>query len=505
MQTSLIHKLFYQPMKGAMPDVDPIMVPDDAATTLINFVRDGNTIRIRDGVELFGTCQTGTSTERISGIFRLSNEDIDTILAVVTDNAIYKYDVQTNSFVSLMPPGMSLSGNDIAQPQARVFFKEDGSRLIFVNGVDTPKILDRNANTIRDMLGSPPEAECIAVSANRVLLSQGYTIYVSAFNDCDAGYQTEQIVVLADTPGKIMLMLERGNLSTIIFKEDAIYECIATGGPYPFEFRLKTANTVGLASSNSVVPLPDGNILFLGRDGSVYLYDGVNIQFVSSAARAYLASKLDRSKMFRAFGYWDLQLNAAVFFGPDPVDGYCKNGVALTFPEFYVFPLLLPFTVTVGTSIFVPSSPVWEDFDVPWGPDSAWESIGGDYIRTLFGTQDSKIFTATSATDDGQPIYAEIVTKALPLADSTPFITVAGTELFISGGPATVKAQLYATDYGESELLYEEGPLPAAGAGPLSLGMRASCRTGYIRFVINAQGPLKYRGASIALAPRGQR
>lgn len=505
MQTSQLHKLFYQPMRGAMPDIDPMVVPDDAATMLINFVRDGNVIRVRDGLELFGHTQSGASTERISGIFRLSNEDIDTILAVVTDMAIYKYDDNTSTFQSLMPTGVTLNGNDIAQPQARVFFKENGTRLIFVNGVDTPKVLDPNATTVRDLLGSPPNAECIAVSANRVLLSQGYTIYVSSFNECDAGYQTEQLVVLADTPGKIMLMLERGNLTTLIFKEDAIYECVATGGPYPFEFRLRTANTVGLASSNSVVPLPDGNFLFLGRDGSVYLYDGVNIQFISSAARAYLASKLDRSKMYRSFAYWDLNLNAAVFFGPDPADGYCKNGVILTYPDFYVFPVALPFPVTVGTSIFVPQSPVWEDFDIPWGPDSAWETIGGDYIRTMFGTQAGDVFAATGVTDNNQPVHAEIVTKALPFADNVPFITVSGAELFISGGPANVTAQLYTTDYGEAELLYDEGPLPLIGSGPMALGFRASCRSGYVRFLIDSTGPVKYRGAAVSLAPRGQR
>lgn len=506
METSNLHVLFSQPIRGGRFDLDPLLVPDDSAYRIINFIRDGSTIRSRDGIVQAYTIQD-QSPSRVSAIFRVANEDVGPMLIAVTDRGIHKYDEATDTFLSLMPQGVALNGVQTRKPQARVFFKETGSHLIVVNGSDVPKVLPPGATVVRDLLGQPPAtASAIAVSANRVLLAEGAFIYVSAFNDCDAGYQSEQIVNLADTPGRILCMLERGNLTTMIFKEDAIYECTASGGAAPFQFGLRIGNVIGPASGHCVVPVPDGSYLYLGIDAAIYQFDGVNVQPVALPARVALSGLADRPNMFKSFGYWDPVLNAAVFFVPDAFDGMCKNGVVITYPDLAVFQISFPSGVTSGGTLFVPQSPIWEDYDIPWGPQATWDQIQADVYRTLLGANAGVIYRMEAGMDFGTtPVEAIIETKALPLGQNAPFVTVHGAEVLASGGPGTVNLELYSTDYGEVHKLSDSGSVDITSVSPIRVGMRASCRTGYLRVAARCNNPVYYRGAALIISQRGQR
>ena len=488
----LIHLL--QPLSGVRPDISRTGIPDAAAYYSENIARLAGKVVLRPGLIKLSDSLTGVVTSIMSFI----SEVFEKTTIVQTTRKIYRYDYNTNQFIDISGT-VTLGGSSQFLSQMRVFFRNDASAVISVNGVDTPKVWQPSVGgAIRDVAGNPPVAHAVAVLANRVIMAHdGKLISVSAFNDFDAGWPSTQIVNLADTPGAIVSIVERSSLMAYIFKEDAMYEMQATGGKYPFRFEMRAAGIVGPASSQAIVTLPSGQFLYLGWDGNVYSFDGVNVQLASTAAQAVLARTADVKHIYTSFGYFDNKLQAAVFFFPDMRWEWPSMAIALTYPDMAVFPFRFNFPITAAAIVPLITPLTWEQIVAIWGPDRTWEAMVDEDEVPVFGS-DGKLYSFNGLNDDGTPIDMRIESKAVPNDGS--WHTLHTTEHMFSGTLINPQVEIVGSEIGEDESLLDASQLFNAQLWRYESQHRVTARTFAFNLTAQLNSQIEYKGSMLSLA-----
>lgn len=303
------------PSAGVRPDLHPSDIPPDALRDSQNWIYRNGIFSARPGMAVFAN----DINERPMAFADYTHNDGARRLVMGTTVGWRKYNSGTNAWDSITG---TLTGSATDQIVFRVFDKGGIKYLLGTNGADTLKKWNGTDAAFAAAGGSPPRARCMVISNDSIVLFNllsGATISGSAYDvsankDFDSGWGTRLTGLLVDTPGAIISALEFGPLQCAIYKEDAIYMMFAqTSGIAPFRFELKSASVTGPVSPLSAVQVSDGLHAFLGSDGAVRLFDGIETRSMGYHVQKYIADRLDPALFARSFGFFDREANELVF------------------------------------------------------------------------------------------------------------------------------------------------------------------------------------------------
>ena len=512
-----------------------------------------------------GSAPPGFGTASIAGdvtsIYQADLDDDENAVLVGTTTKINKLNRGTKRWESVT--GDALTSPDSPDTnlggvwgESPVIFKvvESGSNrgvprtyLLATNGVDRPLVWnedlpngkcrfmgeileDSDPNYIADDEYpngvNAPISRTLAVASNRVLLGNlpavsGFAIDVSSFNDMDRGWGRVQRTLVGDTPGHIVSMNEISALQVAVYKTDAIYSAVAQvdfyGGQAPFRFELVKAGVPGPCSPMSVLRMHDGNQVFLGRDGGVYIYDGVAPRDVGRNVRQMIQPFLDNNEYGKAWGMVDNSRKLLWFFYPTKSRNI-NRGVVMSTDQglpYPVWPVQMPagWQMTAGTrAFFVTDTAIGElqDSLVSQDPKRL-----GDYStgreEMVIGRINNSWYTQKweddgNYTDDGIPIDIKLTTGWNPFGAMIQFKTV--HELYhifeASGDGLVVNIAMAAHQADTTSLI--SGPQVLSNTVP---SLRTDHRATGTRFAIQMKGSInrmfRWGGATATYAQRGMR
>ena len=500
------------PHKGVRRDLRQRDVPRNALWEADNFVIRNGIFRVRPGATVFGN----DLNERPLGYVQYEHNDGTIRTVQGTDKGWHKYNVGTGNWDDIS--GTALTGGDVNQVVFRVFQKAGATFLLSVNAKDSPKKWDGDAATYSAMGGSPPTAKCMAINSDRILLANltsggtqsGSAIDVSANKDFDSGWGSVLVLILADTPGDIVSMMEMGNLVTAILKSDAIYLASAQGGAVPFRFDLKEAsNDMGPVSPLAVIPGPGGTVIYLARDLTVKIFDGVRARSISKHIDDHLKKTVDRNRFNRAFLIWDSERQEIWVIYPQTGSNDPNVGVIINIKTFAMWPIswtsLLP---SAGISMFIETGTTIGDLQGTIGQQTG---TIGDYAsqvrRTVLGDKGGISHEDIGSDDAGTaiPIHAE--TGLDNLGDARRFKTLKDVFHLLSQTPSTqnITVKIGTSSNGQGRTLSAGKTVDLSDTPPFVTEHRITAQEFSVRYEGSATQPITGDGMSISGQMRGVR
>jgi hypothetical protein len=546
------------PVQGYRPDLSPRDVGPYALYQAQNWlVRDG-VMQNRPG---FSATLGAAFAQRPTGYVQYKHTDGATRVVMGTTVGWRNYNSGTNNWDDIT--GGALTGAAASQQVFRVFQKGTTSYLLGCNTSDTPKKWDGTAGTYSDIAGTPPKSVGMMVLADRVMLlnlktggfgatASPVAYDVSNSKDFDTGWGVAQFGLLADTPGPIVGGMEFGNLQGAIYKTDAIVMAVAQGAAAPFGFQWRVTNTAGPSAPNAIVPVIENLHAYLGNDGAVYLFDGINSKSIGYHVQKHVLSTADVFAFDRSFGFWDFERQELWFFYPEVGSIECNVALVVnlstgTFESTAKSGALWPmrFSPTAikpvaGAKLRIAASITWDGVSGGWQDQAkTWSQFDTQLRRTVLGDLTTgQNFTDQSYTGDGPPVngipepvtgYFETGLSDLSSPGSSIAMrwkTVSDVDHFIQGGPGfglipdltglgpgtagfTVQPltmKVGYSDFGETRAL-SPGQTFADITTPQQyiFGARITARLISCRLEASMSGPIRWYGAEAGIAVRGSK
>jgi hypothetical protein len=188
-----------------------------------NWIYRNGVFKVREGLTDFAN----DINERPMGFIQYDHGSEANRLVMGTKTGWWHYSTGGDSWTDLDGAANPLTGGNSNQVVFRPFEKSGTVYLLGCNGKDAPKKWS-GAGNYADIAGGhgATAATCMAVSADRLLMCQGMTVYASDNLDFDA-YTDGFTARLGETPGDIVACLEFGNQQTAFYKEDSVYVSFA--------------------------------------------------------------------------------------------------------------------------------------------------------------------------------------------------------------------------------------------------------------------------------------
>ena len=462
-----------------------------------NVIYHRGEFRVRLGLAKFGD----TLGQRPVGMVSYPCEDEQARLVVLTDTGMAHYDIGDGTWTDLTDPDNLLTGGAGNLGVFRVFLGGVSLLTIAVNGKDEPVVWENeDAAHYRKLdCETPRTALCQVVCGDRLVFGNirelaANGIDFSAFNDPDHGWGSNELL-LGDTPGDIVAMREFGNLAFVVYKSDATYIGKATGGPETFAFELKSAYNVGPVGPNAVLSMGEGLHLYLGSDGGVYKFDGVQPVVLSEPLRVYIAQRLDRARMGRSFAFMDPETNLAWFLFPVKGSDEINSAVVVDLAGGAAWPMRWPdrglscgIAAQAQSGIRIGDLPRICDMTMTFG------ELVSAVPAVILGGVDGQCYRESGYTDDSDAIPFFFETGDKPLGNMTALNPVThSTHRF----KPTASAQVVGFEIGVSvdgESLEWEGEqtFDLSELGAHELGHRVSGLTYALRFSGQATQPVTW-------------
>ena len=503
---------FPMPIDGVVKDVHPNDLPPTSLRDAENWIFRDAVFQVRPGVSSFSS----DVNQRPMTFIQYPFTSGTTKLVMGTDDAWWKYNDATGNWDDLAG-GVPLTGITTDFIAFRVFNKAGATYLLGINGADVLKKWDGVAAAYSSAGGSPPKAKCMSVAFDRVLLGHllsGGTISpqavdVSARLDFDSGWGATQTTILADTPGSIVAMQEMGSLQTAIYKTDAVHVAIAQGALAPFRFELRAAGIAGPAALNALVPISDSLHVWLGNDGSLMQFDGVNVKPLSRNFQMHVLATADVTNLTKAYGVWDAERSELLFMYPEVGSLEPNLGVFVSVPSMAIWPIrFATLRFSAATKIRIPSAVIIDEIVGTYGDQT---QTLGDYGSTtfrqlVFGEIGGQNYKDTATTDNAAAISNFFETG---LSDGGSFSWKTFHEmdhLFRKIAQSqTVTTKIGYADAGEDRTLTAGVDLDIAAAGARLTGHRVTARRFSARIESLASQPISWQGAQAAVTVRGTR
>jgi hypothetical protein len=337
----------------------------------------------------------------------------------------------------------------------------------------------------------------------------------------DRGWGRVQRTLVGDTPGEIVSLNEISALAVAIYKTDAIYSAIAqvdfVQTQAPFRFELVKAGVPGPCSPMCVLRMHTGEHAYLGRDGGVYVYDGVAPRDVGRNVRRMIQPFLDTNEYGKAWGMVDNARKLLWFFYPTKSQNI-NRGIVMSTDQglpFPVWPIQMPagWQMTAGQRcFFVTDTAIGEIQDSLVSQDPR---ALGDYAtgreEMCVGRINNSWFTQKwiddgDYTDEGNAIQCYLKTGWNPFGSMIQFKTV--HELYhlfkAEGDELTVNMTVAAHQADTSILL--SGPEALSNlATQLRTNHRATGTRFSIELDVMATRLFNWGGATATFVPRGMR
>jgi len=504
------------PTAGVRRDLSRRLVPPNSLAEGENWILYRGNFQVRPGLTAFADL----NAERPLGLIQYNRTGEANCIVKGTSKGWWRLNATTKVWVDICGTGGALSGGTTAFVMFRVMNKGGTDYLLGVNGVNVGKKWDGSAVSYAAITGTPPATpKALAVCFNRAIMLDGQTLYHSAYNDFDAGWQTTLVKALIDTPGLAVGLLEMGNTQYAVYKTDAIYMGIAPGpGTYPFSFALRATGIAGPVSPAAIVALPDNTHAYLGRDGQVYVFNGMNPVAMGSSVREAIVQVADIPGLTLSFGWFDGATSTLWFAFPQVGYTDCNLAIALSWPGLAVWPQRWTNKrSTIAKEVYEASNTTWGEALGTWGASPlTWGQTTRLQPRVLVGEHDGQIYELMGSADGTVLVNQAPVADAIPAyfetglmdgGDPTRFKTVVEVdELLIAGAAQVVNVKLGMSNYGEDRVLTPASALNITSSSvPAQARFRASARAFSHRVETSATVPIVFQGATIQLRRRGKR
>ncbi len=505
------------PIQGQRADLDRKDVPLGAAAVLKNWIHREGKFQVRPGYHSVGDALADRPTRMVTYYNILGHYST----VVGTLGHWYLWNLSTLNWTDITDPTNPLHGTSLTTQVFHTFMMGTPpvNYLVGVNGwTDAPKKWDGSSQYYEDVLGSPPQAKCIAVNFNRMLLGNYKSggveyplgITVSALNDFESGWLSTQTVLLVDTNGPIVAMRAMGaNLP--IYKQDAIYVATGQAAYDPFAFTLYYTGISGPVNEPAIVSLPTLH-LYLGFDGMVYMFDGVTLSPISQAAQYHILNTWDAAKSEKAFGFYDSRRQEVYFFYPDLNHEWPNRGIMINRTNGTVWPFefnqLMP---TCGMQLKTELNITIAEMIEPLSTyTAALDTLG--YVRnTLWlGDQSGQVIEESGNEDDGQPIPFDMELGLVsPDPQSRDYFTVIESEHLFPRAAAsqTIDITLGYSDSGEVPVdeALGAGEIDIGNSGPYVLGHAETSRLFTMKMAGEATEEVQWRGSFLSGVKRAGR
>jgi len=500
------------PAGGVRPDLLSDHLSPDALAASENWIYRDGAMRTRLGVSTFAA----SVSERPTGYIYYPHNDGAARLVKATTGKWFQY--VSGAWATIT--GAGLSGGPQDQQVFRVFDKGGVKYLLGVNGANTMKKWNGTAGSYSDVGGTPPRARCMMIISDRILLGNllssvgaavagGSSYDISANIDFDSGWGATLSGILADTPGEITAMVEMGGLRGCIYKTDAIYMVIATGGVDPIALELRQAGVEGPVAPLAVARLSDGLHVYLAQDGSLMQFDGVNPDTLGYPIQKYIAGTVDFSAIRRSFLIWDSERKELHVVYPESGSTDPNLDLVVSFPSLAIWPQRwASLRMTAGSKLkTVFNTTIGELVGTIGSQTKALGEFGTENRALLLGDAGGQTYQESGATDGGSAIPTFFETGLSDLGAPRNFKTLSEVDHVFDRAAATqvVTVKTGASDYGETRTLDAGQTIDVGQAGPYVTGHRRTARRHGLRLEASATQRIVWHGANASLALRGTR
>jgi hypothetical protein len=492
------------PTQGIRKDLPSLQVGWNGLVEAENWIYRNGVFKVRGGLTDFAN----DINERPMGFVQYDHGSEVNRIVMGTKTGWWHYNAAGNTWTDLDGAANPLTGGNDNQCVFRPFEKSGTVNLLGCNGKDAPKKWT-GAGNYADIAGGhgATAAKCMAVSADRLLMCEGMTVYASDNLDFDA-YTDGFTARLGETPGDIVACLEFGAEQVAFYKEDSVYVSFAQADLTDiFRFELVRAGVSGPVSPLSVFPLgATGAHCWLSWAGAVMLFDGSNIYPMEEHITTHIRQTRDYDMRARSFGFYDPRESEIYIFYASQGSTDVDTCVVISWPsqEMHYFRFGSNLITAGGQFHITDSIPIGElpligDIDMTLGE----MDTGSSHI--LLGDNGGQVYTNQGYTDDGSAISGWFETGLQFGAKPGQFSVL---QLIQHLFPTTTSAQnisiqVGASDYGETRTLQAAQTLDLNAGGPYETQHRLPGQMYSLRMSGDFSVETEWMGSLVPITPGG--
>lgn len=521
-----------------MPDIEvPLPMPTDGVHHEIGqnelppsslhdaenwLLRDG-LMRVREGLEAVGDDTNDRPNGFISYIDGAAAAT--PVLLMATDDTVYRFDQSTQTWDDLSG---SLTAIDTDHSIFRVFEVGGGSgavsKVIMTNGKDSVKSWVYNDAALANLGATVPVAKAMMILNSRLILGNvvgagggSYSgdigpaiLSVSDFLDPTTGYNANQIINLADTPGSLVVMQELGLLQGVAYKTDAIYMINSVDATDPFTTEMKRPNISGPCSPRSLVVSQSGLHYYLARDGNVMVFDGVDVHNLGRHIQRYVLDSWDFNEIAKVHAAYDGENDEALFFYAGIGAGNPSRAIRVNLSNGTLWPVSWSdLRITAAVRAFLPGGTTLGDVGASAISTltltlGEYDSLGTTFMMAEVGGQ---AFRESGHEDNGSPIAHFFETGSSDLQMPLRFKSLKYVDHLFATAEATqqINVTIKRSNYGEDMVADSARSVDIGEAGPYYTYHRFPGRRYAVRVSGSGSELIQWRGATAAFALQGRR
>jgi hypothetical protein len=460
-----------KPTQGIIKNVPATEIGWNGLVDAKNWIYRNSNFYVRPGLTDFAN----DINERPMGFIQYDHANESDRLVMGTTKAWWHYNSGAGTWTDLDGAANPLTGGNTAHVIFRTFESGGTVKVIGVNGTDAPKIWT-GAGSYADLTGSPPgAASSIAISADRVLLSEGDSLYYSG--NLDETDWTAGAIRVAETPGDIVGLMEFGNRATAVYKENAIFIAYAQVDLVAkFRVELVRAGIPGPVSPAAIFPLAEMGVhAYLSDAGAVMLFDGNAPVSMGDHIQTHIRQTRDYDLRGRSHGFYDPLQNELYVFYPAQGSSDVNSCVVIDFEtramHYYVFDnhtISAGFPGTITDAMNIGDFPTINNISLTFGEMDR----GSNGI--LLGDSGGQVYHHAGLTDDANSIQHYFETGLKMLGERRRFgMLHASDHLFgIASGAQDISVQFGTSDYGEAPDYEAAQVIDIGSGGPYWLSHR---------------------------------
>ena len=492
------------PTDGIRKDVPSLILGWNGLVDAKNWIYRNANFFVRPGLTDFAN----DINERPLGFIQYDHASESDRLVMGTGNSWWHYNSGADTWTDLDGAANPLTGGSTAHVIFRTFESGGTVKLIGVNSTDAPKIWT-GAGNYADLTGSPPSAATsIAVAADRVLMSEGDSLYYSGNLD-ETDWASSQIR-LAETPGNIIGLMEFGNKATAVYKDNSIYMAYSQVDLVAkFRIELVRAGIPGPVSPAAIFPLAEMGIhCYLADSGAVMLFDGNAPVSMGDHIQTHIRQTRDYDLRGRSHGFYDPLQNEIWIFYPTTGASDINSCIVIDFDtkafHYFVFD---NHTITAGyPGILTDAMPIG-DFPIINNISLTFGEMDRGTSGILLGDSGGQVYHNAGLTDDGNGIQHYFETGTRFMGETRRYGMMHSSDhLFaLSSASQNISVQFGVSNYGEAPNYESAQTIDIGADGPYWLEHRVPGRMYSIRMSGTSSYETYWLGSEISATELGLR
>jgi len=493
-----------KPTGGIRKDVPATTLAWEGLVDAKNWIYRNSNFCVRPGLTDFAD----DISERPLGYIQYDfSTEVDR-LVMGTDDSWWHYSSGAGTWTDLNGIATPLTGGATAHVIFRTFESGGVVKLIGVNSTDLPKLWD-GTGSYENLAGSPPSAATsIAIAADRVLMSEGDSLYYSGNLD-ETDWVASQIRI-AETPGDIVGLMEFGNRATAVYKGNSIYMAYAQVDLIAkFRIELVRAGIPGPVGPAAIFSIAEFGVhCYLADNGAVMLFDGNAPVSMGDHIQTHIRQTRDYDLRGRSHGFYDPLQNEVWVFYPAKGSADINTCVVIDYNTkiFHSFTFDNHVTSSASTAILtdamsIGSFPEINSISLTFGEMDRGSNA------VIIGDSGGQTFQNWGLTDDGSAIENYFETGLMMLGERRRYGMIHSSDhLFtLASGAQDLTIQFGVSDYGEVADYESAQTVDIGVGGPYWLSHRLPGRLYSLRMSSSATTEINWIGSEVTATELGLR